>query len=285
MDVAQVFNEHKEHAYIEPSDTSPPTTQTQSPLSSLPAEEEDNPAPKPDVKSMIASWGPHNDNASAPHGAADKRKSSYEKYSAFTLTPLVEEKTPVPSPAGTLTRNAIPPSVDTVLEEEIPAPLPVSQDATPSASEKPVKNAVVDAYVHLGKPPWMHMESVISDVQTHSDIVDEPLPTVDVDALLVEGHTYTPDPDTQTISVEVLSIMGASAISVDHDTSVFYNNEILAVVHRSKAKSSGLVNTKVWSWLSAKSKLGEKEERKLNELARRYNTSLVSRRTAAHDKH
>lgn len=129
------------------------------------------------------------------------------------------------------------------------------------------------------------MGSVISDVHTHSDIVDEPLPTVDVDALLVEGHTYTPDPDIQTISVEVLSIMGASAVSVDHDTNVFYNNEILAVVHRSKAKSSGLVNTKVWSWLGAKSKSGEKEERKLNELARRYNTSLVSRRTAAHNEH
>lgn len=150
MDVAQVFNEHKEHTYVEPPDTSPPTTQTQSPLSSLPVEEEDSQAPRPDVKSMIASWGPQTGNDPAPHGAADKRKSSYEKYSAFTLPPLVEEKTPVPSPAGTLTRNAIPPSINTVLEEEIPAPLPVSQDVAPRASEKYVKNAIVDAYVHLG---------------------------------------------------------------------------------------------------------------------------------------
>jgi hypothetical protein len=33
---------------------------------------------------------------------AEKRKSSYEKYSAIILPPLQEEMTPAPSPAGTL---------------------------------------------------------------------------------------------------------------------------------------------------------------------------------------
>jgi len=37
---------------------------------------------------------------------AEKRKSTYEKYSAIILPPLKEEATPVPSPAGSLLRGA-----------------------------------------------------------------------------------------------------------------------------------------------------------------------------------
>ena len=52
--------------------------------------------------------GSRRTNISALH--AEKRKSSYEKYSAIMLPPLKEEVTPVTSPAGTLARNAIPPT-------------------------------------------------------------------------------------------------------------------------------------------------------------------------------
>lgn len=37
---------------------------------------------------------------------AEKRKSSYEKYSAIILPPLKEEATPAPTPEGTLNRTS-----------------------------------------------------------------------------------------------------------------------------------------------------------------------------------
>ena len=107
--------------------------------------------------------------------------------------------------------------------------------------------------------------------------MDAPLPIVDVDSLIMENSCYTADSDLQTISVEVVSIVGAAAAPINRDMNVFYDSETLAIVHRFKVKSSGLVSTKVWSWIGAKSQINEKEERKLQELARRYNTTLVSR--------
>ena len=98
-----------------------------------------------------------------------------------------------------------------------------------------------------------------------------------MEALLRHDHSYKPDPDVHPISTEVLSIAGAVASSVSHDAHIFYDSEVLAIIYRSKTKSSGLVSTKVWAWHGAKSHAGEKEERKLQELSRRYNTSLVSR--------
>lgn len=43
---------------------------------------------------------------SQPVNSTDRRKSSYEKYSAIALPPLKEEATPISSPAGTLSRSA-----------------------------------------------------------------------------------------------------------------------------------------------------------------------------------
>ena len=97
-------------------------------------EEEEDWAP-PSVKNMVANWGPR---AAAPPSAPEpayeaasangtatatpvatprntimappmeKRKSSYERYSAYVMPPLQEERTPVASPAGTLKRDAAP---------------------------------------------------------------------------------------------------------------------------------------------------------------------------------
>ncbi|KAF7790388.1 hypothetical protein EIP86_001343 [Pleurotus ostreatoroseus] len=252
MDVAQVFNEHQQFTQSEPLHSPLISTQIQSTLSSTSPDEEDGSAHRSDVKSMVASWGAQNGN-DAPTLSADKRKSSYEKYSGFTLPPLAEEKTPVPSPAGTLARNSIPPSLDT-----LPEPVESSQSSgLHTKSERPVKITSLDSYVHF-------------------NIVDAPLPIVDVDSLIMENSSYTADPELQTISVEVVSIVGAAAAPINRDMNVFYDSETLAIVHRFKVKSSGLVSTKVWSWLGTKSQMSEKEERKLQDLARRYNTTLVS---------
>lgn len=103
------------------------------------------------------------------------------------------------------------------------------------------------------------------------------MPKVDVGPLLnFQPAIYEPDPDITTISVEVLSIVGNNATALSKDSSIFYDTETLAVVHRFKAKSSGLVNTKVWAWRGSKAQAGEREEKKLQELARRYNTPLVN---------
>jgi hypothetical protein len=107
--------------------------------------------------------------------------------------------------------------------------------------------------------------------------VDKPLPKVDVSALVdAEAHKYTPNPNELTISIDVMHITKSTANSISKDTNVFYDTEVLAIIHRSKSKSSGLVSTKVWSWQGKRSQRGEKEDCKLQELAKRYGTTLVS---------
>lgn len=56
---------------------------------------------------------------------------------------------------------------------------------------------------------------------------------------------------------------------------VFYDTEVLAIVHRAKSRSSGLVQTKVWEWVGRKAEFGEKEREKSIELAKRYGTERV----------
>lgn len=82
--------------------------------------------------------------------------------------------------------------------------------------------------------------------------------------------------DAKPISVEVISIVGSNGTTVTQDETVFYDRETLAVIHRCKSASSGLVDTFVWGWLGKHSQFGEVEEKKLHELGRRYGTTPVS---------
>lgn len=110
----------------------------------------------------------------------------------------------------------------------------------------------------------------------------EPFPEVDVDALLRANPvlgSYLPDANTQTVSVDVMSIVGASATAVVKDTNVFYDHEILAVIHRFKVKTAGLMETRVWGWLGKNSSAGERELKALADLAKRYGTKLVCDRS------
>ncbi|KAI0297169.1 hypothetical protein BC826DRAFT_1090943 [Russula brevipes] len=56
--------------------------------------------------------------------------------------------------------------------------------------------------------------------------------------------------------------------------SIFYDSEVLAIVHRVKAKPSGLVETMLWGWQGRRSQIGEREQRKLKDMARHYGTKL-----------
>lgn len=101
MDVAQALQAHEEHSKKTPEEEVSMQPEATVPSSAVGS---DVGAVRPAVKAMIANWGPQaNEEVSSP--PMEKRKSSYEKYSAFTMPPLFEEKTPVQSPAGTLSRD------------------------------------------------------------------------------------------------------------------------------------------------------------------------------------
>jgi len=103
---------------------------------------------------------------------------------------------------------------------------------------------------------------------------DEPLPRVDLDKHFSTPSVYQPNTDFTTISVDIMSVTGATATSLKNDTNVFYDSEILAIVRRVKLKSSGLVETTLWGWQGRRSQIGEREQRKLKDMARHYGTKL-----------
>jgi hypothetical protein len=102
------------------------------------------------------------------------------------------------------------------------------------------------------------------------------LPDINIQSLVdAPSVAYIPPADLSTISVEVLAIVGAATTAVIKDSHIFYDHDVLAIVRRSKSRSSGLVSTIVWGWIGGKALIGEREERKLLELAKRYGTPLV----------
>ncbi|KAI0365644.1 hypothetical protein BV20DRAFT_953838 [Pilatotrama ljubarskyi] len=270
MDVAQAFQEVLQTT--SPTSTSPVEVKRGSPPP--PAAAETKPAQKddgeeeayepPSVKNLVANWGPRTNGASAAltAPALERRKSSYEKYSAFVLPPLAEEKTPAPSPAGTLARGTAASVAEAVKQEQEVRDI--------LAEDKAVNDEVVVTVEPVEVKPQPRDELV------HLVHADEPLPHVDVDALYrAPRPAYAPDPDLTTVSVDVLSIVGNTASTLSKDASVFYDSEVLAVVHRAKARSSGLVQTKVWGWLGRRAHVGDRENQKIQELARRYGTNPV----------
>ncbi|KAI0071645.1 hypothetical protein K474DRAFT_1668817 [Panus rudis PR-1116 ss-1] len=282
MDVALALSEHEAHVRRlsqeagEDHGTSSSKQANVEPAVSSNAPKEDQAEDQhvpPDVKSVVANWGPRQ-NGGLTANQAEKRKSSYEKYSAFVLPPLAEEKTPVSSPHGTLSRTAAPGTLPKLEENAIDAVKPpvdespntnVTMDNTPLVGSEPVAKQVTEP-VGPYEPEAIRLE-----------FKDEPLPKVDISTLLeTQDLGYKPDTDAQTISVEVMSVVGNSANPVNTDPNVFYESEALVVVHRSKSKSSGLVATKVWSWTGKSAVVTEKEERRTQDLVRRYNTSLIT---------
>ena len=107
---------------------------------------------------------------------------------------------------------------------------------------------------------------------------DEPLPHVELDKVFVAQVEYRPSPEKVTsISVDVMSVRGATSAGVKgSDMNVFYDSELMAIVHRYKTKSTGLVETTLWSWQGRRSPMGEREERKLTDMARHYGTKLCA---------
>ncbi|KAI0823308.1 hypothetical protein BC628DRAFT_524655 [Trametes gibbosa] len=267
MDVAQAFSEVLQSTSplsVSPIETKPPqptpSTESKPVAPKDDAQEGEESWEPPSVKNVVANWGPRSNGASPTltPPAMERRRSSYDKYSAFVLPPLKEEKTPVSSPAGTLARGASP-AVEPVKEEF----------ALPTAEEETAADVVVAVEPVEVKP--QPRDELIRLVHT-----DEPLPHVDIDSLYHAPRlTYTPTADVTTVSVDVLSIIGNTASTISKDANIFYDAEVLAIIHRAKVRSSGLVETKVWGWLGRRAQMGERETQKLQELARRYGTAPV----------
>ncbi|KAH7888406.1 hypothetical protein F5I97DRAFT_2002417 [Phlebopus sp. FC_14] len=225
-----------------------------------PKEKEDRPVPPSLRPSTNTCESPARTDAPVTRPSAitgpsvEKRKSSYERYAAIVMPPLKEERTPVPTPANTVSKAA---------GEGILGSVVMSSDG-PMGSLPDASGSSEPPSVDIKERTMIYVEHV-----------DEALPEVDVEALLKVNNAaaFTPDPDLRTISVDVISVTTGSASPITRDTNIFYNTEVLVIVHRAKSRESGLATTRVWSWRGKKSRYGEREEKKIAELARRYNTS------------
>jgi hypothetical protein len=226
----------------------------------------------PEMIERLAEALPQRRHMTPPNVQAEKRKSSYEKYSAVILPSLPEEKTPASSPMVTLSRSATQDQLEQggvnkygLDSKQIPRSLAVASNSD--------ANLVYFGEAHRSRGMFSSLITVCVD---HTD---EPLPRIDIGALVnANAHKFMPSPFEVTISIDVMHIAKSTATSISRDTHVFYDTEILAIIHRWKSKSSGLVSTKVWSWQGRRSRCGEKEDHKLQELAKRYGTNLVSLR-------
>jgi hypothetical protein len=199
----------------------------------------------------------------------EKRKSTYEKYSAIILPPLLEEATPTASPAGTLKvspetlgvhRKPVPSESEekSLVPEEVITPNTADQDGVPKDGETGNEGRKVD--------------SVPNQIEFYVKLDDDQIS----DLLKPRPPLRQQSDDIQTISVELLSIVGNAATVISESGGIFYDSEILAIVHRVKSKESGLASTSVWCWLGKQTRLGDREDKKLQDLSRRYGTRPVS---------
>ncbi|KIL68846.1 hypothetical protein M378DRAFT_8282 [Amanita muscaria Koide BX008] len=167
----------------------------------------------------------------------ERRKSTLNKYTSIVLPSVKEEGTPSSTPNSTLSRHTHPSNNVDVLDMK----------------------KTVETFTRL-----------------QTSHTDNPLPIVDVPRLL--KHQPKPEfsePTVQTISVDVLSIMGLTTIPVLQNSNIFYDTELLAIVYRSKSRVDGLVSTALWVWRGKHIQVGDKEQRKIQDLSRHYGTNAI----------
>ncbi|KIJ49349.1 hypothetical protein M422DRAFT_246441 [Sphaerobolus stellatus SS14] len=311
MDVAQALLEHEQHIR-EASFTPEPEPVTESPPQEETEEEE---APRPDVRSIIAGWGR---GAVTPSPPVERRRSSHEsRFVVSTLPPLMEVKTPAETPQASLSRGFAqteqrPPKAQEVhqaLKEWSGQTLEVIEDKplqeTQSESEDEIEPEVLPEIV-FSPPEERSVEPALSvakgqtlvepqepkvakvdaripeptaKVASEDEVItltyqDTIPPAFNLNAILKETP-FNPNPKTQTLSVDVLLISGSTAAPVTQEPNVFYDTEIIGIVHRSKDKTGELVSNQVWIWKGRNSQFGPREERKATELAERYGTTPV----------
>ena len=104
---------------------------------------------------------------------------------------------------------------------------------------------------------------------------DGPIGSFNLTALLA-SRPAAPKAIQGTISVESFTISRNTSTLIDSEPHIFYDGDTVAIVHRAKGKSSDLVTTTVWGWEGRHSQCSVTEKKKLNELASRFGTKLIT---------
>lgn len=207
------------------------------------------------------------------------------------LPPLAEEKTPAPTPVGTVRREA-----SEVKTDDSDADTATKGDTPPTA----------EGNGHRKQPSAFQMHQALLEHKALVQLVDhspdespaappptslpfsesEPIirlaiddPSNEIEPYDLSSISRVEDPlalpaDAVTISVEVLTVTGNATSPVTTDIHIFYDVEVRAIVHRFKSKASGLVTTRVFGWRGRQAEVGPMEAKKLGELATRFGTSL-----------
>jgi hypothetical protein len=101
------------------------------------------------------------------------------------------------------------------------------------------------------------------------------LPNLNIEPLIKPPVLFSADVKSETISVDVMLVTGTTATVIPQHQAIFYDTELLVIVYRSKSRTTSLVSTIVWAWRGKRCTLGEKENKKLQELGNRYGTAAV----------
>ncbi|KAG6845915.1 hypothetical protein H0H87_000721 [Tephrocybe sp. NHM501043] len=197
----------------------------------------------------------------SPSGHAEKRRSSFEKYSSIILPSLKEVATPAPTPTGTLSRK---------VEILKPSKEPTQETRLASETADLLSLAISPGNIR----PTCKWPSQVAYETARDKLYHEGkpiLPNVNFDLLVKNGSRYTfQNSGSITMSVEIMAITGTTASTLSTDQTIFYDTEVLAIIHRSKSQLTGLVSTSVWGWEGKRATLGPREQRKLYEIAQRY---------------
>ncbi|KAG9094921.1 hypothetical protein FRC06_010332 [Ceratobasidium sp. 370] len=185
-----------------------------------------------------------------PSPSTERRRSSFERYSGMTMPTLKEEKTPVPTPAGTISkRTGVSPRAE-------PVALP---DLKPELKQHQARKS----------------ETKQSD-SYHVDQTMAPIPPFNLQQVLnANPYIFAFPSNLRRISTDVFTLSNGQAALVSASPCIVYESELVAVVQRVKNERNGLVQNKVWGWQGKRAEPGAKEETKLGELAKQYGTTVV----------
>ncbi|KAJ1304677.1 hypothetical protein OPQ81_005816 [Rhizoctonia solani] len=212
---------------------------------------------------------------SVPGAVRERRRSSYDRYSVITMPPLKEEKTPVPTPAGPLSK-----SQELNVPHAEPVPVSTSPKTSPRISPKPSPRLSPRA---LSPRPSPKVQSPPLPVENKVDgifRVDQnmaPIPPFNLQqAINSNPYNYTFPSNFKRISTDVFTLSNDRATAVPSYPCLVYDSELVAIVQRVRNETNGLVLSKVWGWCGKKAQPGGREEGKLVELAKQYGTTVIA---------
>ncbi|CAE6402398.1 unnamed protein product [Rhizoctonia solani] len=222
----------------------------------------------------------------------ERRRSSYNQHSVITMPPLKEEKSPVPTPAGTLSK-----SQELSVPQAEPVPVSTSPKTSPRASPKPSPRLSPKPLSPRPSPKVLSprpspkvlsprpspkvqpaplpVENKVDGV-FHIDQNMAPIPPFNLQQVISSNpYNFTFPPNFKRISTDAFILSGDRATLVSSNPCLVYDSEMVAVVQRVRNESNGLVLSKVWGWCGKKAQPGGKEEGKLVELAKQYGTNVI----------